>query len=683
MTIRVLSDGWEPEKKTVVLAISKRLRDDLNKREGYRAFLTREGDYYVPFRKRLKIAREYQADLFLSVHADAEKTRTAAGSSVYSLSLKSASSEAARILARNENLADIIGGEANGDAPKEGTDPILLNMFQTNTLNSSKILGNMLLTNLGTVSRIKFATVQEAPLMVLKLPEVPSVLIETAYISNRREEKLLRSPKFQKEVAGAIADAAVEFLSEGPKEPPPVILTKKEDVPTPPEKENISDRKPASQDGDVATAPVKRKTVEIVYRVKKGDSLGKIAQKYGTTVSAIAKLNDVRVGKALYVNRKLRVIVPVEEDTPPTAKADETAKVRAVSEKAKKRTVSGKGKAEGYKLYTVKKGESLDGIASKNGTTLAVLLKINEMKMKDKLLAGSKIKIPAQDAAENAKPEEKKGKGRAEEDTAQTAGTASEKAVKKGGKDKGKTGEEKSGYRLHTVKKGESLDGIAAKNGTTLAVLLKMNKMKPKDKLLAGRKIKVPAAEEAEDAKPEMKKGKERAEEDTPRTAGADEKASGKAVSEKTKKKGDKAKGKAEEEKTGYQLYTVKSGESLDSIATKNGTTLAVLLKLNRMKMKDQLLAGRKIKIPASDAAEDVKADVKKVKKGPDRKQSSTKAAKPAKTAKTYYMVKKGDTLDIIARKHRTTVAALKKMNGTKKLSPLHADQKLAIPARQ
>lgn len=462
--------------KTVVLAISKKIRDVLNKKEGYRAFLTREGDYYVPFRKRLKIAREYQADLFLSIHADAERTRTAAGASVYSLSLRSASSEAARILARNENLADIVGGEANGDTPKEETDPILLNMFQTNTLNASKTLGYMLLHNMGSVNRIKFATVQEAPFMVLKLPEVPSVLVETAYISNRREEKLLRSPKFQKEIAEAIADAAVEYLSQGPGEKTPVTLTKKEES-LKPEKEKVSERKASANGGNAVTTPVKQKPVEIVYKVKKGDSLGKIAQKYGTTVSAIAKLNDVKIGKALYVNRKLRIVVPVDEDASPVTKANEAVKKPAASEKTKRKVTAAKGKE------------------------------------------------------------------------------------------------------------------------------------------------------------------------------------------------------KQEEEKAAYQYYTVQKGESLDKIASKNGTTLAVLLKMNQMKIKDPLHAGRKIKIPAlaDDTAADAKADTKKKK---------TREQRKAKSAKTYYTVRKGDTLDVIARKHHTTVAALKKMNGTKKLSPLHADQKLVIPGR-
>ncbi|MBU1150233.1 MAG: N-acetylmuramoyl-L-alanine amidase, partial [Proteobacteria bacterium] len=120
--------------KDVVLSISRKLRDVLNRKEGYRAFLTRDGDYYVSFNKRLMIAREYGADLFVSIHADAAKNRKAEGSSVYILSTGAASSEAAKILAQNENLADIVGGVHNGES-SDDSDPIILDMFQTHAIN--------------------------------------------------------------------------------------------------------------------------------------------------------------------------------------------------------------------------------------------------------------------------------------------------------------------------------------------------------------------------------------------------------------------------------------------------------------------------------------------------------------------------------------------------------------------
>lgn len=512
--------------KNVVLSISRRIREILNKKEGYRAFLTRDSDYYVPFKKRLKIAREYHADLFMSIHADAEKSRSAAGASVYSLSLRSASSEAARILARNENLADIVGGVANGEATKDASDPIILNMFQTNTMNSSKTFGGLLLRNISAVNRIKFATVQEAPFMVLKLPEVPSVLVETAFISNPREEKMLRNATFQKEIAETIADSAVEFLEQAPGEIP-VLAKAKAEEPSKNESEKVTDQKASPRAVPSPQMPLKKKSLVIVYTVKKGDFLERIARKYGTTVAAITELNDIKTKKPLYVNRKLKIPVSFEDETSAPLKKIDPGKKPETFEKKKKLEYS-------------------------------------------------------------------------------------------------KKEEEKSPSTLYTVKKGESLDIIARKNGTTLAVLLEMNDMKIKDPLYAGRKVKIPASAKEETTETrEEEKGRE-----------TKEAISGKRPS----------------------VYVVKKNDTLEGIAKKHGISLQALLRLNKIKIGDSLHAGRTIRL-----SEPIRDD---------------------KAANKFYIVKKGDTLETIARKNKTTIAGLRKLNGKKKLSPLYVDQKLEIPGR-
>lgn len=258
--------------KDVVLGIGRKLRDVLNTGEGTRAFLTREGDYYVSFKKRLRIAREFGADLFISIHADAARNRKANGSSVYCLSTGGASSEAARILARKENMADIVGGTlGEGDSNGE-SDPIILDMFQTNTMNLSKTFGAKILSNLRKVNGIKFCSVQEAPFMVLKLPEIPAVLIETAYISNPHEERRLGNSKFQMKIASTISGSVRDFFSL------PALAV---------------------------TAPSTS-----VYKVKKGDSLDKIARKYQTSVAFLLRLNQMKMHDILYVGRELKVVCP-------------------------------------------------------------------------------------------------------------------------------------------------------------------------------------------------------------------------------------------------------------------------------------------------------------------------------------------------------------------------------------
>ncbi|MBI4633624.1 MAG: N-acetylmuramoyl-L-alanine amidase [Deltaproteobacteria bacterium] len=368
--------------KDVVLSLSRKLRDTLNKKDGYRAFLTREGDYYVSFRKRLKVAREYGADLFISVHADAARNRTARGSSVYCLSLGGASSEAAKILARNENLADIIGGSENGNE-KDESEPILLNMFQTNTINQSKAFGHCLLGNLQEVSRPKSRRVQEAPFRVLKLPEIPALLLETAYISNPREEKLLRSAPFQTRVARALADSITEFL---PLAPPPSPAADAAQPAAQPAIEQKTKTKPAMAVKE-QEAPASRPAV---YQVRKGDTLGKIAARHNTTLGALLKLNRMKLGAPLYVGRKIKL--------------EEVQKV-AAGKKGKQAGGAGKGgprttvvkappAASAASFYRVRKGDTLAKVASKHKTTISVLLKLNHIRMKDPLYVNQKLILP-------------------------------------------------------------------------------------------------------------------------------------------------------------------------------------------------------------------------------------------------------------------------------------------------
>ena len=196
------------KEKDLTLDIGKKLHSVLNKRHGYRAYLTRDGDYYISFKRRLDLARKVGADVFISVHIDAAKNRSASGCSVYVLSLQGASSEVAKLLAHNENLADMIGGTNDEEASQE-SDAIVLSMFQTNTINFSRFLGNKVLSSMGNVTRIKFATVQSAPFRVLKLPDKPSLLVEAGYISNRNEEKKLRTNNFRIKIANALAMAII------------------------------------------------------------------------------------------------------------------------------------------------------------------------------------------------------------------------------------------------------------------------------------------------------------------------------------------------------------------------------------------------------------------------------------------------------------------------------------------
>ena len=160
-----IREQWEKEelmKKMLCSPLAVKFKKAINKMPGYRAVLTRDGDYYVSFSKRLQKAKDLGASLFISIHADAARNRSAKGSSVYCLSTGGASNEAAKLLARNENLSDILGGVPDNESNNESSS-IIMNMFQTNTINLSKIYAGILMKHLSMVSNLKHKSVQEAP----------------------------------------------------------------------------------------------------------------------------------------------------------------------------------------------------------------------------------------------------------------------------------------------------------------------------------------------------------------------------------------------------------------------------------------------------------------------------------------------------------------------------------------
>ena len=189
--------------KDVVLQIAKTLARAINRERGMRAVLIREGDYYMSLRKRILSARRHKADLFLSIHADAFPNRKVQGASVYTLSRRGASSEAARWLAERENAADLVGGVSLDDKD-DVLASVLLDLSQTASLEASIDVADRVLKGLQRVGKVHKKSVQSAGFAVLKSPDIPSILIETAFISNPSEEKKLLSHKHRGNLAGAI-----------------------------------------------------------------------------------------------------------------------------------------------------------------------------------------------------------------------------------------------------------------------------------------------------------------------------------------------------------------------------------------------------------------------------------------------------------------------------------------------
>jgi N-acetylmuramoyl-L-alanine amidase len=267
--------------KTVVLQIAQRLAHIINAAPGMRAILTRRGDYYIPLRKRMDIARANRADLFVSIHADAFRDSRAKGASVYVLSNRGASSEAARWLAESENASDLVGGVSLDDKD-EMLASVLLDLSQSATRQASLEAADNVYDELRHNTRVHGRKVQHAGFVVLKSPDIPSMLVETGFISNPTEERQLRSASHQQRLAKAVFKGVREYFLKAP--PPGTRLAALK---------NAKQRKLASA-GDRS------------HVIRSGDTLSRIAQQYDVSLSKLRRANRlqsdvIRVGQVLRI----------------------------------------------------------------------------------------------------------------------------------------------------------------------------------------------------------------------------------------------------------------------------------------------------------------------------------------------------------------------------------------------
>ena len=201
--------------KEIVLSVAKRLKDKLEQLPNTRVMLTRDADFFVPLGQRVEKARKVQADLFVSVHADAFVEPTARGSSVFVLSEKGASSSAARWLATDQNKADLIGG-ANFATHDKELAGVLFDLSTTAQINDSMKLAKAVLTEIGGINRLHRGAVEQAGFAVLKAPDIPSILVETAFISNPEEEARLKDDAYQNQLADAITKGIKRYFAYNP-----------------------------------------------------------------------------------------------------------------------------------------------------------------------------------------------------------------------------------------------------------------------------------------------------------------------------------------------------------------------------------------------------------------------------------------------------------------------------------
>jgi N-acetylmuramoyl-L-alanine amidase len=201
------------EEKHIVLEIANNVRQQLSQHPHIEVRLTRESDHFIPLAQRVEIAHQHGADLFMSIHADGFTSPTANGASVFALSNRGASSAMARYLSEKENAADKVGGiKVQSDNPY--LQQVLFDLVQTDTIKNSLTLGSHILQQIRPVHHLHSPHTEQAAFAVLKSPSIPSVLVETSFITNPAEERLLGTTAFRQKIAGAIADGIVSFFAE-------------------------------------------------------------------------------------------------------------------------------------------------------------------------------------------------------------------------------------------------------------------------------------------------------------------------------------------------------------------------------------------------------------------------------------------------------------------------------------
>ncbi len=200
--------------KNVVLRVGEKVVQLLNQQKDMKAFLTRKGDYFIELKERREIAKQYEADLFVSLHADASFNHQARGSSVYCLSLSGATDEAARILADKENRSNFLGGVISKPITnrKDDVEPILVDLAQSNTMRESFRFAETLLKDIKAFNPLKYASYRQANFIVLRAADIPSVLVEMAYITNKDDERLLSQNQFQEKMAKAISTSIKKYF---------------------------------------------------------------------------------------------------------------------------------------------------------------------------------------------------------------------------------------------------------------------------------------------------------------------------------------------------------------------------------------------------------------------------------------------------------------------------------------
>ena len=331
--------------KQLTLSIAKKLKQKIDDHPNMDAVMVRTGDYYIQLTERRQKARYQDADIFISIHADAFTKKSANGMSVFALSQRGATSAMAKTLAEKENASDLIGGVSLADKD-DVLAKVLVDLSMTNTISESVNLGGRVLEELGKLGRLHSKRVEQASFVVLKSPDMPSILVETGFITNPGDEKRLRSSSFQNKLANAIYTAVSDYFDQTP-------YASRSRYESPSIDEQAASNNPTRYSR---------------YKVRRGDTLSTIAKKFGISLKELKRLNNIKHNTAML---GVRLKVPANQGT----------------------TTKSNVSTSSFFNHTVKNGESLSKISAQYNVTIRSIKRVNNLS-RDTLYKGQVLKIP-------------------------------------------------------------------------------------------------------------------------------------------------------------------------------------------------------------------------------------------------------------------------------------------------
>lgn len=451
--------------KNVTLSIARELKALLDKDPNFRGVLTRNGDYYISVPERSEIARKFKANYLVSIHADSSLNPNQRGASVWVLSNRRANDEMGQWLEDDEKRSELLGGAGkvlshNND---KYLDQTVLDLQFGHSQRTGYEIGRNILRRFSKVTTLSRNTPQHASLGVLRSPDIPSVLVETGFLSNAEEEQKLNSPAYRRRIAYMIYEGLVAYRNGNLKS----IVAFEEEK----EKSEKTDR-------------TLIKDSLIRHKVKTGESLGGLANKYDVKVSDIIALNNLK-RKELWVGEIIKI-----PDSGKNKKSEDTQKVEKQPEgkNAEKNDRTSEIKDSGIR-HKVKNGESIGSLANKYDVKVSDIIALNKLKRKE-LWIGETIKVP--DNGKNQKiVEVKKVEKTVSEKTKQTDKKDNKKSEKEDKKANKADAKKIEVPLYHTIQKDQTIYAVSREYNIPVSQILKLNPKLKDGKAFTGQKIKL------------------------------------------------------------------------------------------------------------------------------------------------------------------------------------------------